>query len=143
MRRDPDCVFCKIIAGDIPGHIVFESPEMLAFLDIGPLADGHVLLVPREHYETIIDLSPELMAALAKTMRSLGEVLLEVTGAPGFNVLQNNGAVAGQVVNHVHFHLIPRFDGDGLGYRWNAGAYEPGRAEALASAYRVALVGEE
>ncbi len=139
MHRDPDCVFCKIVAGDIPCHIVFQSREMLAFLDIGPLADGHVLLVPEEHYETIIDLSAEMAAELAKTMRWLGKALLTVTGATGFNVLQNNGAVAGQVVNHVHFHLIPRFEGDGLGYRWNAGSYEPGRAETLASAYQEAL----
>jgi len=139
MNRDPDCVFCKIVAGDIPCHIVFQSRDTLAFLDIGPLADGHVLLVPQDHYETIIDLSPEMAAELAKTLRWLGKALLTVTGARGFNVLQNNGAVAGQVVNHVHFHLIPRFEGDGLGYRWNAGSYVPGRGETLASAFQEAL----
>jgi len=139
MHREPDCVFCKIIAGDIPCDIVFQSRDTLAFLDIGPLAEGHILLVPQEHFETIIDLSPGMAAELAKTMRWLGKALLTVTGASGFNVLQNNGAVAGQVVNHVHFHLIPRFEGDGLGYRWNAGTYPKGRSAELAAAYQEAL----
>lgn len=139
MNRDPDCVFCKIVSGDIPAHVVSESELTLAFLDIGPLADGHLIVIPQEHHESLLDLSPGAAAEIAQSLSVLGRALVRVTGAAGFNLLQNNGAVAGQVVNHVHFHLIPRFEGDGLGFRWKPGSYPEGRAAEITDAYQRVL----
>lgn len=134
-----DCVFCKIVAGAIPSAKVFEDDHIIAFLDIGPLAEGHLLVVPRAHYRQIVELPRELSAAMAATLPRLAAAVLAVTGATGLNIVQNNGRSAGQVVDHVHVHLIPRRDGDGLGFRWNAGSYAPGRADQLAGELRSAL----
>ena len=139
MPRDSDCIFCKIVAGEVPASIVYRTDTLMAFLDVGPLADGHLLVIPRDHYQSLVDMPPEACAALALELPKLGCALLEVTGAEGFNLLQNNGGVAGQVVHHVHFHLIPRKAGDGLGYRWNAGKYAEGRAAELAAAFEAAI----
>ena len=139
MAHDPDCIFCKIVAADIPAAVVYESEALLAFLDVGPLAEGHLLVIPREHCGQLTDLPAGVCTEIGPALRRLGRALMEVTGAEGFNVLQNNGEVAGQVVPHVHVHLIPRRSGDGLGYRWNAGKYTAGRAEELAAQYQEAL----
>ncbi|MBU0717006.1 MAG: HIT family protein [Planctomycetes bacterium] len=139
MSRDPNCVFCSIIAGDIPASVVFENEGVLAFLDVGPLSEGHVLVIPRQHYERVVDMPGPALAEIAIALPKLGRALLKVTKVQAFNVLVNNGEVAGQVVPHVHFHLIPRLPGDGLGYRWNAGSYESGRIDELAAAYQAAL----
>lgn len=130
--RDPQCIFCRVVSAEIPSAVVFEDGSVLAFLDTGPLADGHLLVVPREHAALLTDLSADAAARLGSVLPRLGRALLQVTGAAGFNVLLNNGSVAGQVVNHVHVHLIPRRESDGLGYRWNAGKYTAGRADQLA-----------
>lgn len=139
MSRDPNCIFCKIVAGEIPALVVLDTPHVLGFLDVGPLSEGHVLLIPKDHAERLTDLSADAAGAIGSQLPALGRALVEVTGADGFNLLQNNGSVAGQVVGHVHFHLIPRGEGDGLGYRWNPGAYAEGRAETIAQAFRDAL----
>ena len=139
MPRDPDCIFCKIIDGAIPSMKVYEDAAAYAFLDIGPLADGHLLLIPKDHHERLDTMSPELLGQVTRLLPALARALVDVTGAAGYNVLQNNGRLAGQVVMHVHFHLIPRQAQDGLGYRWNAGQYPPGRAEQLRQALQAAL----
>ena len=139
MSSDPYCIFCKIIAADVPAAVVYEDDSVLAFLDIGPLADGHLLVVPRGHYTRLTDLPPERCAQVASAFPMLGRAVLEVTKAEGFNVLFNQGAVAGQAVPHIHFHIIPRKKDDQLGYRWNAGKYPDGRAAQLAAAYQAAL----
>jgi histidine triad (HIT) family protein len=138
MPSDPSCVFCKIVAGQIPSAAVYSDDQVYAFLDIGPLAEGHLLLIPRSHYQRMSDVPPEEMAALARHIPRLGRQLREATGAAGFNLLCNEGAVAGQEVPHVHFHLIPRAAGDGLGYRWNAGKYPAGGMEAMLAKYKAA-----
>ena len=137
--RDPECIFCKIAAGEIPAVVIYESESLLAFLDVAPLAEGHVLVIPRDHCGSITDLTSSLGAEIGRAVPKLGRAVMEVTKAAGFNVLANSGAAAGQVVPHVHFHVIPRVAGDGLGYRWNAGSYEAGRAEEIADAYKAAL----
>jgi histidine triad (HIT) family protein len=139
MRRDPDCIFCKIVSNQIPAGIIHEDESCIAFLDVNPLAEGHVLVIPREHYGSPVDMTPETCAALFSVVPRLGRVLVDVTGAQGFNVLLNSGQVAGQVVPHAHCHLIPRKHGDGLGYRWTAGKYPPGRDQEVLQAYRDAL----
>ena len=135
----PDCIFCRIASGQVPAHTVYQDEHVLGFMDTSPLADGHLLVIPRDHYERITDMPPEAIGRLFAQAGRLGGALLQVTGTEGLNVLQNNGRVAGQAVMHVHVHLIPRREGDGLGYRWSAGQYPPGRAEQLAGAIKAAL----
>ena len=132
MNVADDCVFCKIVAGEIPCTKVFENEDCFSFLDIAPLAEGHTLLIPKKHYDQLPDVPDETMVGLASQLPRIGRAILRATGAEGFNVLQNNGRIAGQVVPHVHFHLIPRRAEDGLGYRWQAGSYPAGRADEIA-----------
>lgn len=139
MTPDRDCVFCKIAAADIPAFIIYENESVVSFLDINPLAEGHLLVIPRKHYAQVMEMPQAECGALFSLVPMLGRVLLDVTGAEGFNVLLNNGRVAGQVVSHVHCHLIPRRPADELGYRWNAGRYPEGRDAELATAYQKAL----
>jgi len=126
-----DCVFCKIAAGRIPSLKVFEDETTFAFLDIQPLAEGHMLVIPKRHYVCLTGMPAEELAALARHLPRLVRAVMEATGAEGCNVLQNNGRAAGQEVQHVHWHLIPRREGDGLGYRWNASHYAEGRDEQV------------
>lgn len=124
-------MFCKIVAGKIPALRVYENETILAFLDIGPLAEGHLLIIPKAHSERLEDTQPETLAHLARSLPRLARAVLAVTQADGYNLLQNNGRVSGQEVPHVHFHIIPRSGGDGLGYRWVASSYPAGRGEEL------------
>lgn len=124
-------IFARIARGEIPAQRVYETDQVLAFLDIAPLSPGHVLLIPKEPIETLDAATPEQAGALGAALPRLVRAVQEATGAAGVNVLQNNGTAAGQLVPHVHFHIIPRFAGDGLGFRWNAGTYGPGEAEAM------------
>ena len=143
MLRDPDCIFCKIVAVEIPAAVIFENESVVAFLDVGPLAEGHVLIIPRVHCARLSDLPASEGAQLGSVLPMVARALLEVTGAKGFNVLVNEGHTAGQLVPHVHIHLVPRVANDGLGYRWNAGTYPPERAEELAAAYQKVLAGPD
>ncbi|MBU0637524.1 MAG: HIT family protein [Planctomycetes bacterium] len=126
-----DCVFCKIVAGEIPCQRVFENEHVLAFLDINPLSEGHTVVIPKVHAERLEGLDASQTAELARCFGTLATKLMQATGAGAYNVLQNNGALAGQVVPHVHFHLIPRRPDDGLGYRWNAKQAPPEELENL------------
>jgi len=134
--QQADCIFCKIVEGVIPALRVWESDDCLAFLDVGPLAEGHTLLIPKQHYRDIRDTPAEALASLTRHLPQLADAVLSATGATGLNILQNTGASSGQAVFHLHFHLIPRVASDGLGFRWNAGKYETGRAEAMQSRIR-------
>jgi histidine triad (HIT) family protein len=115
-----DCIFCKIISGQIPCTKVYEDEVCLAFMDIGPIAPGHTLIVPKKHYEAITEMPADEVAALFRPVSALAAAVQSALEAPGLNVLQNNGRVAGQAVDHLHIHLIPRRADDGLGYRWPA-----------------------
>lgn len=114
----PGSIFARIVAGEIPCQRVFENEHVLAFLDIRPLADGHTLIVPKRTVERLEDLTPEEAAQLGRVLPMIARKVVAATGAEAYNVLQNNGVIAGQEVPHVHFHIIPRRAGDGLGYRW-------------------------
>ena len=143
MSRVPDCIFCKIVAVEIPASVVHEDESVLAFLDVGPLAEGHLLVIPRDHHAKLSELPAPASAHLGSLLPRLARALLEVTGADGFNLLVNEGRSAGQLVPHVHMHLIPRSGGDLLGYRWNAGTYQPGRIDELAAAYQEVLARQQ
>lgn len=131
-----DCIFCRIISGEIPAAKVLEDDACLAFLDIGPVAEGHTLLLPKVHAASIDDLTGDQAAATLRRLPELVRALKAVTGCQGVNVLQNNGRPAGQLVMHVHFHVIPRAAGDAFSYTWPAGEYPAGRSEQLVEALR-------
>jgi histidine triad (HIT) family protein len=139
MSTDPQCVFCRIVAGTIPASVVYEDDDIVAFLDVGPLAPGHLLLVTRRHYSVIDEVPAATAGALGTVLPRLVAAARSVTGADAFNILQNNGRPAGQEVGHVHVHVIPRRDGDGLGYRWHPQTYGEGEAERLRDKYLEAL----
>jgi histidine triad (HIT) family protein len=128
-----DTVFTKIINGQIPAHKVYEDERVLAFLDIGPLARGHTLVVPKEAVETLDQLSDESAAALGRALPRICRAVVAVTGVKDYNVLENNGRAAHQAVPHVHFHIIPKPDArNGLGLSWPAGRLEDDAAELAA-----------
>ena len=117
-----ETIFTKILTGDIPSHCVYQDDLVYAFLDINPLSRGHTLVIPREEVATLDRLSDESAAAIGRALPRIARAVLKVTGATHFNVLQNNGRPAHQFVDHVHFHIIPKFpDGTGLGIAWPAG----------------------
>ncbi|QNN21108.1 HIT family protein [Planctomycetales bacterium ZRK34] len=130
---DPNCIFCKIIAGEIPCWKIYEDDHVLAYLDIGPLSEGHCLIIPKKHYVTIDQMPTDEAAACMAVVPKLSKAVIAATGAAGWNVLQNNHQVAGQAVDHVHIHIIPRNDGDGLGFRWPAGELDAETAKSLQS----------
>lgn len=108
-----NCIFCKIITKEIPAEVVFENDNWLAFLDIKPINLGHTLLIPKAHHQDLFDLPANLLAETGGLIQKIGLAVKEGTGADGFNLGMNNGAAAGQLVPHAHFHLMPRFEGDG------------------------------
>ena len=136
MEKDNDCIFCKIVAGEIPCCKIHEDETSLAFMDIGPLADGHVLLIPKAHAVTIDQLESENAGAMLSNLSALVRAVQAATGCEGVNVLQNNGRVANQLVGHVHFHIIPRNPGDEFHFNWPAGSYPEGKMEQLAVSIR-------
>jgi histidine triad (HIT) family protein len=112
--KESDCLFCKIVRGEIPCSKVFETDRVLAFLDIAPINKGHTLVIPKAHYENIWDLPSSLAPDLMDVIKKVGQALKDGLGAQGMNLGMNNGAAAGQLVLHAHWHLIPRFGDDGL-----------------------------
>jgi len=134
MSLEADCIFCKIIGGSIPCHRIFEDDQVMAFLDVGPLARGHTLVIPKIHAVTLETLPPEYAAACLRIVPAVAHAVMTEVGdeAAGWNLLQNNGPVAGQAVGHVHFHIIPRKPNDGLGFRWLPGKLDQEEAQVLA-----------
>lgn len=135
-------LFDKILAGEIPSHKVYEDEHVLAFLDIGPLSEGHTLLIPKERKAHLHQLSDDSAAALGRALPRLCRAILRATGATDYNVLQNNGSAAHQVVMHVHFHIIPKFGNEGLGIIWRAGQLMDGAKLAEKIAASLAPIAE-
>jgi histidine triad (HIT) family protein len=119
---DPNCVFCKIIAGQIPAYKIYEDEHTFAFLDIAPFEKGHVLVVPKHHAHYLTDLAPDHLYPFITAVRNVAELLLQRMPCDGFNLVQNNGICATQVVPHVHFHVIPRWNGRAI--NWLPGKYD-------------------
>lgn len=139
LRVSTDCIFCKIIKGEIPSAKVYDRGGVYAFLDIAPVNKGHVLVVPKEHYATLFDLPPDLGRELLTALKTVGAAVMAATGAAGLNLGMNNFEAAGQLVHHAHFHLIPRHAGDGLSL-WTQHAYAgPEEMKKLAQAVRTAM----
>jgi histidine triad (HIT) family protein len=133
---DPDCIFCAILAGDVPASIVHEDGETVAFLDISPITPGHTLVVPRGHAASLAELDPAAGSAVFRTGMRVAEALRATDlRADGVNLFVSDGAAAGQEVPHVHLHVIPRFPGDGL--RIQAAAGQPSREELDGTAEKI------
>ncbi|KAM5516454.1 related to protein kinase C inhibitor-I [Fusarium oxysporum] len=115
------CIFCRIIKGDIPSFKLFESDKTLAFLDIGPLSKGHALVIPKHHGAKLADIPDDHLTEILVSTGALPVVkkIVNATGATDYNILQNNGRIAHQEVDHVHFHMIPKpNETEGLGVKW-------------------------
>lgn len=110
----PDCIFCKIVRGELPSIKVYEDTDTLAFLTIQPTNTGHTLVIPKEHVANVFEATPELWAKVQETVRRVASAVEKGTQADGVNINMNNREHAGQVVDHIHIHLIPRFKGDNL-----------------------------
>jgi histidine triad (HIT) family protein len=118
---DPDCIFCKIVAGELPARIVDEDERTLAFMDIAPATRGHALVIPRAHSTDLLGVDPEDLTAVALASRRLAARVKERLGADGVNLINSCGAAAWQTVFHFHVHVIPRYEGDPLRLPWVPG----------------------
>jgi len=125
-----------MVAGQIPVTKIYEDEVVLAFLDIGPISDGHTLVIPRRHFEKLHDCPPEFLGQLGSRLGKIAKAVAAGTNSEGYNVLCNNGSAAGQLVEHLHFHIIPRNTGDGLFYRWPAYKYQQGKIDEIADTIR-------
>jgi histidine triad (HIT) family protein len=130
MARDPDCIFCKILAGELPGTIVAEDERTITFMDINPATRGHALIIPREHTQDLLTIDPDELAACAQAAQRYAARAKEVLGADGINVLNCCGSAAWQTVWHFHWHVIPRFEDDPLKLPWVPG---PGDMDEIKS----------
>jgi len=118
-----DCLFCKIVAGKIPAAKVYENSNVISFLDIMPANKGHCLVVPKKHYETLLDISDEDLKNLILAAKKITKALSLSIGNGSYNIIMNNGKEAGQLVDHAHIHIIPRFKGDRLRIKWSHKKY--------------------
>ncbi len=125
-----DCLFCRIIAGDIPAYKVYEDEQVLAFLDINPVNPGHTLVIPKTHFANFADTPVDVICQLMAVIKKITPAILNGVGASAFNLGLNNGQVAGQVIEHVHFHITPRFPQDGH-QLFKGQTYAQGEAERV------------
>jgi histidine triad (HIT) family protein len=139
MPTDPDCIFCRIVAGAVPCFKLFEDAETLAFMDINPVHDGHCLVIPKAHYPTVFDITPEAIAAVAQTTARVAKAVSDVVKPDGLNLIQANGPGAGQSVGHFHFHIFPRRLGDGVAINWQPKPGDMTRIGELAERIRALL----
>ena len=119
-----DCIFCKIVNKEIPATLVYEDETVLAFMDIGPIVKGHVLVIPKTHYDPVTETPDEIIAQVHLVAKKIAQAQMNALGADGVNIMQNNGAAAGQEVPHLHVHVIPRFNNDGHHWNWKPKSYE-------------------
>ncbi len=122
-----NCIFCKIIAGKIPSHTIYEDEEFKVILDVGPATKGHALILPKDHYANLYELPENKAMDVMRLAKKMMTVMTDKLHCDGFNIVQNNGEVAGQTVFHFHMHLIPRYKNDGEILKYIAG--EPDQEE--------------
>ena len=123
-----ECLFCKIVKGELPSSKIYEDEDTLAFLDLFPVNKGHSLVIPKEHYETIFDVPADSLAKISLVMKNVADAVKKGVNADGISIAQSNGKDAGQVIPHIHFHIMPRFKDDGLKL-WPQGKYEEGEMD--------------
>lgn len=125
-----DCIFCKIVKGEVPSYKVYEDDNFLAFLDHTPVNSGHTIIIPKKHHETFLDLPDDILTKVLMVIKKIAPAIVNGTGASGFNLNLNNGRVAGQMVFHAHWHIIPRHESDGLKH-WLSRDYGDDEAEEI------------
>src|SRR3989344_1823292 len=125
-----ECIFCKIVKGEIPSSKIYENDKVLAFLDIGPVNKGHTLVIPKEHYTNIYDIPEDILKEVVTAAKKISKAIKKGVNADGININQSNDSSAGQVVMHIHFHIIPRFRDDGLKL-WPQNKYNEGEMEII------------
>jgi histidine triad (HIT) family protein len=128
VNTDPNCIFCKIIAGEIPSFKLFEDENTLAFMDINPASEGHALVIPREHFADVYEVSETAIAQTVKTAKKIALAIDRTLNLGGLNLLQCNGPAAAQSVLHFHMHVLPRSEGDELKLNWGL---HPGDMDAI------------
>ncbi|HTX45320.1 MAG TPA: HIT family protein [Solirubrobacteraceae bacterium] len=128
---DPDCIFCKIVTGELPGAIVDEDERTISFMDINPATRGHALVIPRKHARDLLEIEPNELQAVALAAQRLAKLVAERLGADGVNLINSCGSAAWQTVFHFHIHVIPRYEGDPLRLPW---VPSPGDADEIAAA---------
>ncbi len=126
-----DCIFCKIISKEVESNIIYEDDQTISFLDINPVNKGHSLVMPKNHYPTFMDIPKSELGAIFSTIQDVTSAVMKSMNASGSNLLMNNKKAAGQLVNHVHFHIIPRFKNDGLKH-WPQGTYKEWESKEIA-----------
>ena len=134
--KDSNCILCKLANGDIPTNSIYEDENFNVILDIAPATKGHALVIPKEHYADIYEIPSELLAEAVKVAQKVIKHVTPVLGCDGYNLLQNNGEVAGQTVHHFHLHLIPRFKDDGVVIKWEPKETVAEEQQALAKAIK-------
>ena len=117
MTKD-DCIFCKIAAGEIPSGALYEDDDFKVIFDRGPATKGHALILPKQHYANIFEIDDEVLAKATALAKKVATKMKEVLNCDGVNIVQNNGAAAGQTVFHLHIHLIPRYENDDAKFGW-------------------------
>lgn len=120
MKKD-DCIFCKLANGEIPTATLYEDNDFRVILDLGPASKGHALILPKEHYDNLYELDDEIASKVLVLAKKMITRMTKALGCDGYNLVQNNGEVAGQTVHHFHLHLIPRYKDDQVGLGWNMG----------------------
>ncbi|HOV87229.1 MAG TPA: HIT family protein [Syntrophobacteraceae bacterium] len=134
-----DCIFCRIVAGQIPCAKLYEDEYVLGFLDINPINPGHSLVLPKRHYAVLTEVPDRELEACIGAAKRVARAVSRSVGSAGLNLLQNNGRAAGQLIEHVHFHLIPRDPGDGFLTSWPGKPYPSGQMEAVLEKIKAAL----
>jgi len=129
-----NCIFCKIIAGEIPSATVYEDEDFKVIMDIAPAVKGHTIILTKRHMANLFELEDDIAAKVLLVARKVATAMKEELGCDGINVLQNNGEAAGQTVFHYHIHLIPRFTEDSVQMTWQHGNYAEGEAAKMAAA---------
>lgn len=139
MKDHSDCIFCKIISGEIPSKTIFENKDFKIIMDVNPATKGHLLILPTEHVDDIYEIDAETAGKLFQLATVAARALKEALHCDGINILQNNGTVAGQTVFHFHMHVIPRYKGDGVKLTWEEQSFGKEEMEEMRKAIRKAL----
>lgn len=137
--KDDNCIFCKLANGDIPTNSIYEDDDFKVILDASPATKGHALILPKQHYANIFEIEDETLAKAAKLAKRIMTHEKDVLGCEGYNLVQNNGEVAGQTVFHFHMHLIPRYNGDTVGITWKPGELTDEDKEEILSKVKAQL----
>lgn len=137
--KEENCIFCKLANGDIPTNAIYEDEEFKVILDAAPANKGHALILPKNHFANIYEIEDEVLAKVAKLSKKIIEKETKVLGCDGYNVLQNNGEVAGQTVFHYHMHLIPRWkeDGNEAAFHWEPKSFEDAQMKEICESMKM------